>query len=182
MEKCSFCENEIDEENDQSYQSFDEKNACGDCFNDGFIEASTVIKFSPDGEITETKFDEDFNYSDYGEDLPEPIKKTYWEKTDSWRGYTEFDILNKFEEVADGWVTGYADETKKEKLELADYFEKLKSGELIPPVTLYWIFGKTSNVFSTASKIVIKKGNRDKLNAWLEEVNGGLDKFAEKFA
>jgi len=176
--KCSICE-EFDESGDEFF-TIAGKPACTGCWEDARESASTLVKFNPDGEIEEFYFDQDFGDFEGG-DLPEPIKAVKWVNTDGWRGYTNYEIVPGFEEIADGWVTGWPDETTKEKAELGDYYEQLKSGDLIPPVALYWVFGRTSNLFSTASSIYVRTDDKDKLAAWLEEVNGGLDEFSKKF-
>lgn len=118
----------------------------------------------------------------FGDELPEGVAAEVWKQTDAWRGYTDWSLEPGYIEIADGWTTGYPDESVPQKKELADMFEELRTGELVPPCDIYWLFGITSNVFSQASKIYIKEKDRPVLKAWLDEINGGLEELQEKMA
>jgi len=169
---------------------------CDGCHQSGHEHASTVVTILPQteagdvdnetlySEVVTTRFDEDFiyfvecdgDYADFEDEdpYPEPVAGQHWVSTDAWRGYVAFDWLEGFEEVVKGggWVTGYSDETTRRKADIGELFEDIKSGELVPPVALYWVFGTTSNVFSTACDIVVKSADREQLEAWLEQCAG----------
>ena len=172
MKKCTQCEEKFDD--------FFMDQECEACFNNRFEYASRVVKFDPEGSET-TLFDEDYNLETLSDDLPEPIKSQKWVATDGWRGYTDWEFLDGFVEVAEGWVTSWPDETVSKKAELAEYFQELMAGDLVAPCDIYWVFGNTSNIFSTASSIVINAGDEELLEEWLLEINGGLEEFKEKF-
>ena len=177
-EKCVNCEEVIDE---NGFDSLKNEVFCENCYYNGMESATKMVMFSPEGS-EEYTFDEDFNYTDLGADIPEPIKKIEWKNTDGWRGYTTWKLEKGFIELVEGWITEIPDETTKRKAELSEYFNDLKSGKLIPPVAIYWIFGTTSNVFSQSSAIIIRKEDKKELEKWLLSINGGLKEFQNKFS
>lgn len=178
--KCYNCEREF-RDSDHVYEGDSDKEGnqwCDDCISDEIDSyGSTAYFFMADSNTTP---DEYRFTSDFGE-LPESITNIKWVKSDDWRGYYEPIIAKGFVEVIDGWVTGYPDETTGYKLEAAGLFEKLRDGDIVPPVDIWWVFMPTSNVFSTASSIIIRKGDKGKLNKWLKEVNGGIKGLQNSF-
>ena len=177
--KCSGCDEKILKDG-EFFDGVNGKIYCQGCYESAWEHPSTLIEFREDGTNETIQFCQEFG-SDEGE-IPTPVKKQKWVSTDGWRGYTDWELQDGFIEVADGWVTGYPDETVKRKVELNDIFEDLKEGRIIPPCRIYWIFGITSNVFSTASSIVIEKGNEELLEEWLNEINGGIEGLKEKLS
>ena len=183
---CPECKEKYNIEEDEApYLTLDGKTICNSCYEADQENPSMLFKFTPNDDPEKFYisqlfggFTEDYEHMD---EYPEPVKKEVWKKTDGWRGYTDWELLPDFIEFADGWITGYPDETTARKKELSDYYEDLLSGKLKPPTTIYWIFGSTSNVFSTASTIIIKKSDKKILIKWLEDINGGLDHFKELF-
>ena len=133
---------------------------------------STLITFHPTGENETYQFGSRKEY-------PEIIKKEKWVDTDGWRGYTDWELKKGFVEVADGWVTGYPDESVQRKVELNEIFEDLKNGKILPPCEIYWLFGITSNVFSTASAVVVAEEDAEKIEKWLNEIDGGVEGLKE---
>ena len=111
---------------------------------------STLIIFYESGES------ETISFYDGGE-MPSEIVTEKWVSSSAWRGYTDWELAKGYVEIADGWVTGYPDESVNRKVELNEIFEGLKQEKLKPPCTLYWVFGPTSNVFSTSSMVFCKK-------------------------
>ena len=99
-----------------------------------------------------------------------PIKEEKWVNTGGYRGHTDWVLNDGFVEYSEGWVTGHPDETTKRKSELSELYDDLRTGKLVPPVTIWWVFGVTSNIFSTASSIIIKKKDMKKLDKWLESI------------
>jgi len=152
----------------------------GDFYNEGSYEymwenPSTIFEIGPNGVIT-LKFNNSFGMMDMDEDgemslkMPEPIKEEKWANTGGYHGHTDWVLNNGFVKYSEGWVTGYPDETTKRKAELSELYDDLRTGKLVPPVTIWWVFGVTSNIFSTSSSIIIKKKNMKKLNKWLESI------------
>lgn len=181
MRKCLICGDPIKEdERDNAYRTFDGRREIHEnCAHDGMEYASTLVCFGPQTISEPERFCTE--YSTDCSELPYPIKKQKWVKTDGWRGYTDWEFFKGYAELAGGWVTGYPDDTTERKYKLAEMFEDLESGDFVPPVPIYWIFGHTSNVFSTASAIVAKKSDFPALEKWLLEINGGIDELQEKF-
>ena len=168
---CSLCGEPIKKQDDRMLTIKGEL-SCMSCYENRYEYASTCFCFSPTGNSTE-HFSRAFGNED-GE-FPEPVKEEKWIRTDAWRGYTDWTLNEGFVEVCSGWVTGMPDSSTRRKVTLADYFEKIKDRELIPPVEIWWIFGMTSNVFSTASTIVCRVEELPALQQWLEEAAGGLE-------
>lgn len=175
---------------------------CYGCFESAQQYASTVIAIEPQdpsagdwsltadeeaalgpwSQITRTIFDEEFvflvevdgDYADAADDdaYPEPVAGQGWHRSDAWRGHATFELLDGFEDVESGWVTGFPDETTRRKADLGELFESLRLGAIVPPVPLWWVFGITSNVFSQTCDIVVKSEDRERLEKWLEQCAG----------
>jgi len=133
---------------------------------------SSLVTYHPDGSNEKTTFGSKKEY-------PAMIKKEKWVNSDGWRGYTDWELKEGYIEIADGWVTSFIDSTVERKRELSEMFEDLQEGKIKPPCEIYWLFGITSNVFSTASAIVIEKENEEVLAKWLDEINGGIEGVKE---
>jgi len=186
-EKCTWCDEDIGEE-DEMYLTMKGDKVCGGCFESEWEHASTIHKFSPNGHETArftanfgTEETENGDFANDEDAMPTPIESQKWVNSDGWRGYTEWEVMSGYEKITDGWITGYPDETTPTKRELGEYFEDLLEGKICPPVPIYWVFGVTSNVFSSASCIIARKGDREAIEKWLLEINGGLEEFANKF-
>lgn len=172
--KCAICGDPIT--GDDWQMTVKGKKACQGCYDDSFQYQSTCYHFGPNDSGIE-HFTKNFGNED-GE-FPTPVKEEIWQKTDAWRGYTTWNLEDGFVRVCDGWVTGFPDSTTRRKAELADYFEKIKDGELTPPVDIWWLFGISSNVFSTITMIVCRKADVEALKQWLAEIDGGVKHFEE---
>lgn len=179
-QKCSLCE-EVIENEDETFYTKEGNEACIACYERASESASKIVKFSPDGTNEQFYYSEDFDFNEDGGGSTTPIKEQKWVQSDGWRGYTDWEYEDGFIELVDGWVTSMADDTTRRKIDLSKYFDDMFSGEIIPPCDIYWLFGNTSNVFSTASTIVIRDGDQDLINDWLKEVSGGLKDLQEKF-
>ncbi len=180
--KCCYCGEEIKEyvESEPDPEWGDELCDLGKhvahnkCIEDNFDyqNPSALIKITPD-DVNVIKFD---NYAHVNEDndyeagTPSPIKLEKWVASSAWRGYIDWEYENGYEEYAEGWTTGWADETIQEKADLNDLLKDLCDGELKPPCPIYIICGMTSNVFSTSTTILIHKDNKEKIEKWLTEI------------
>lgn len=173
MEKttCSNCEEKIDRED--AFHGL-EGPYCQECYENIWSIPSIAQRFGPKG-FESFEFTAEFGNSEG--DMPEPIKSEEWVKTDGWRGYTKWKLNDGWVSIADGWITGYPDETTERKRELGEYYEAMSSGKLKPPVDIWWIFGSTSNVFSSTSEIVCREEDEEAVKAWLLEIDGGQDNF-----
>ena len=166
--KCFICD-EVTDEN-QDVVSLSGKSAHDTCQSDSSEYASSLFEFLPDGDVNKTIFDNDFIYEsdqDNYDSLPYPVKAEKWVNSDGWRGYTDWEFEKGLISMGDGWVTGWADETTGRKAELGEIFEKLNAGKITPPCIIYWLFGHTSNVFSTASEVLVKKADLKKFEKCL---------------
>jgi len=147
---------------------------------------STVVQFGPKGK-DEIKFEEDdrgrlfFNKSvpDWYNEVVSGARK--WVSSDAWRGHFETPIKEGMVKLGSGWVTGYPDDTVAHKQTAADVFEKLQSGELKPPKPIYWLFEPTSNVFSTASDLMVKKADLPAVTQWFSKMGVDLKSLADAF-
>lgn len=164
---------------------------CRGCLESDEERCSTVMIFSPDEEKQVVKMGVYFqrNQETYERDslverVLEVISGPKWVKTDDWRGYTDHDLLipDKWVKYTSGWVTGWPDETTSYKTVSSDLFEDLNGGELTPPVEVWWLFAPTSNVFSTASDIILRKDDLDLFNEWLEENGYKVDDVKHSFS
>ena len=133
---------------------------------------STMIIFSPNGENEKVVFGTK-------KEMPKEIKKEKWVSTDAWRGFTEWELADGYVEIADGWITGFPDKSVERKVELADIFNDLINGEIVPPCNVYWLFGITSNVFSSASKVFVAVGDGEAIEEWLQKIDGGIEGLKE---
>ena len=171
--KCSICGEKVGE---NVYFTLKGKIACEGCFENNFEYASKIIVFKPNESPETQTFCKDFgDLENIGEGYPTPIKSEKWINSDGWRGYTNWEIEKGYIKIADGWITSFLDSSTAHKKELADIFEELSDEKIYPPCPLYWIFGRTSNIFSTASCFVIAKENKPLVAKWLEEINGGVE-------
>ena len=92
-----------------------------------------------------------------------------YKSTDAWRGYEYPTFSDELETFAQGWITGFPDETTQYK-RVAEYlFAALLNEELEPPFEVFWFMGVTSNVFSQTADIIVPAGKGDELAAWLDE-------------
>lgn len=177
--RCSNCDTLF--EKDRMYKDADGNWLCDQCANDTWNYPTTVV-YMPSGKpIEKSEYNRimnetrNFETGDYDSAPPDPIKSEFWKSTDAWRGYTDWTLQNGFVEYSSGWVTGMPDETTTRKADLADLYEKLYEFRLICPVDLWWIFGVTSNVFSTSTTIVVREEDKDDLVAWLEEIGADVE-------
>lgn len=177
--KCDNCRERV-ERNGEFYETLDGKLFCEGCREAEMEYPSTVICFKPDGASEAIQFTKSFgSIEDPDDGMPLPIKSQKWVKTDAWRGYSDWELVERYVEVADGWITGFPDRTVERKIELADIFDKLRNGEIKPPCELYWIFGITSNIFSTASTVAVAKENMGLIEKWLNKIDGGIEGLKE---
>ena len=175
--KCALCGEKIGEE-DETFSTIDGKVACLSCHENAWSCPSTVIRFSVDGEKEAISFTTEFGAIEGG-DIPVPVENEIWVKTDAWRGYADWKILKDYEKIADGWITGFPDSSVQRKIDLHEIFTDLESGKITPPCDLFWIFGRTSNVFSSACAVIVAKEDVEKIEEWLLEIDGGREGLKE---
>jgi tetrahydromethanopterin S-methyltransferase subunit G len=44
---------------------------------------------------------------------------------------------------------------------------------------MFWVFGRTSNVFSSACVVVVRKDDVEEIEKWLNEIDGGVEGLNE---
>lgn len=150
---------------------------CSWCRESDEQSMSTVVRFTPEGSDG-CRFGEWVRYLVVDGDTidtgtPEWFDELFgtrsWVRTDAWRGYYETPAPG-LESVTAGWVTGYPDESVAYKATAAELYEALSTGQIKPPVEVFWLFEPTANVFSTASEIFVRPGDREAFDRWLREV------------
>lgn len=164
--KCALCNQFVNA--DETTLTLQGTVSCYACQEQIEERPSTAICFSDTGRSAEERFTEEFGIIGEG-DLPEPIKRQYWKRTDGWRGHTEWELKSDYVRIADGWVTGWPERWMIDKIALSDFYKQLHSCEVKPPVDFWWVFGVTSNVFSTVLTLVCKAEDKEKLIAWLDD-------------
>lgn len=179
--KCPICKEKFDPDQEGYYANILESEICQGCLECEEEHSSTIVKFE-NGEKEKVVYNEYFAQDDNSE-IPEWFSNIFdkreYVSTDGWRGYYETKWKNHFVKLADGWVTGFPDETKTEKSALS-LNDLLESGEC-PPVALYWVFEPTSNVFSTASEVFVEESDKKEAIKWLKQ-NGINPEQLEDFS
>jgi hypothetical protein len=191
---CPSCEDEISTDTDSrdyresTYANLSNREICSYCEESDRDHSSTMIRYLEDEKEVVRFGDEVGSYvdseGDYDDDLPEwftnIFTKREYHHTDGWRGYydTQFKGLTK---LADGWLTGYPDSTKRETTAI-NLDEALRLGKIQPPKPLYWLFEPTSNVFSMASTIFVAEEDREEMEEWLTSEGFGIMELDRAFA
>jgi hypothetical protein len=179
--KCTLCGEKYDPDRDGEKFTFDGDNVCMGCYDSEMEEPSTLFRFGPDGK-EKIIFSDCFGFSEDSsplEKLPEPIESQKWVSTDGCGGYTDWEYSSGYKEITNGWITNFPDDSTSRKIDLSKYFDDLVNEKIIPPVNIYWIFGRTSNVFSSSSSIVCLADDEKTIEKWLDEIDGGIDHFKE---
>jgi hypothetical protein len=185
--ECEGCKEKIkieDFEETSRYANILEGEICEQCEEADLERPSTLIKWNGEKEVIH--WGEFMAWDDDG-DEPERWfwdilgkNRREWKSTDAWRGYyeTKLDGLVK---LADGWVTGWPDETVAHKQKAGDLFELLNSEREPLPGELFWLFESTSNLFSTASEILVRESDKEVIVEWLEKHGYTLEDLEEAF-
>lgn len=175
IQKCVECDQDINQD-----QDFYEYNASGEIIcegcNDSHWESAIIVyEFDPnedsmrrlDYAYTLDKTRDVDNYDTF-EGTPICIKSAGWKSTDAWRGYIAVDFNDGYEVVANGWATGSYDDVGW-KWGFNEFFENMNEGNIIAPVPVWFVFARTSNVFSTATDVVVRSNQVDTFLNWLAE-------------
>ena len=176
--KCNECEEEILQ--DESFYSDEysisgingkDKVICDTCHSEDEAPV-TVISFNG-GENT-VSIGEYNCYTEEADDqmihFLKSITGIKWHSTDGWRGYYDVTIDGSYKKISDGWVTGWLDDRMSHKQPSVDIFEALKedANNGLLEFRVFWVFARTSNVFSTACDIYIRDDDEDAIIKWLE--------------
>lgn len=177
IQKCTECGQEINQDHD-----FYDYNAGGDiicdgCYDHHWESAVMVYEFDPNEEsmrrldyaFTLDKTRDVDNYDTF-EGTPACIKGAKWEGM-GYRGYIAVDFEDGYESVANGWTTDRYDDVRW-KWNFNDFMDNIIKGELIPPVEVWFVFAQTSNIFSTATDVVVRSHQVDSFMNWLADEAG----------
>ena len=176
IQKCTECGQEINQDYDwHEYNSKDEI-ICEGCYEHHWESAVMVYEFDPEEEsmrrldyaFTLDKTRDTDNYETF-EGTPICIKGAKWEG--KYRGYIAVDFEEGYESVANGWTTDRYDDVQW-KWNFNDFMDNIIKGELIPPVEVWFVFAQTSNIFSTATDVVVRTHQSDTFLNWLADEAG----------
>ena len=189
--KCVYCDEEI-KDNEERARLFIDKHffAHEICRIKAEETASKLFCILPKGRKEynySVIFDEFFARKRIGSngksliDYPWPVKKQLWgkDRSNPKIGYTEWEYKTPYIEYAEGWMTGHPDSTTERKVEVRKLFDDLIQKKIYPPVEVYLIFGKTSNIFSQSVAIVISSLVQDTFNAFMEEEGWGYSRLVK---
>lgn len=168
------------------YGNISEQEICWSCYESGDQYASTIVRFTPGEGKEAIRFTEHHAYNAEDGDEPGDWFWTYfggrkWHASDAWRGHYETTFKNGFIKLAEGWVTGYPDDTVSHKQTSIDLNEYLEEHASEVPAPIYWLFEPTSNIFSTASEIFIDHKDKDVVVKWLKKSGFNLEDISNSF-
>jgi hypothetical protein len=175
--KCNNCESEISE-NDYCNYDKEDNALCEECYYSSWEDAVKVFEYNNTEEVM-TRIDYSYSLNksldcESWEEIdgtPECIKSAEWKSTSAWRGYVDVEIADGYECIANGWSTGSYEDVKW-KWDFNEFFENISEGNITPPVPVWFIFSRTSNVFSTATDIVVRENQVDTFLDWLSDEAG----------
>lgn len=169
--KCADCGEKFNPDEGGWYGNISEKYICDGCWESESEHASTIVRYAPDGKEV-VRYGDHSAITDEGDEPPEWFWHYFggrkWHSTDAWRGYYDTEWKNGFVRIADGWVTGWVDDTVSHKQPAIDFNEYIQKEYATLPCPVYWLFEQTSNVFSTASEIFLDKADKPKFVKWLK--------------
>ncbi len=185
FEVCDSCGEKIVYDDYSCSHYLEDKVICSACHESDMESASTIVKYS-DGDKEVYRIGMYSAYSDcdelYSDDeIFDFFEYQEYHSTDGWRGYYDLPYnKEKLTCITSGWVTGWADESHEYKNKAIDLNEILDKHSEDLPFTLYWVFSRTSNVFSTASEILVPDEDVPAFKTWLSEVAGLKEEEIER--
>jgi len=169
---CPSCGIQLDE-NDFVAINLEGESLCESCESSAWQYTNKVL-VAHEGEISSYEWCSDFGFRDreYHEQCdPEGVDGFTYHRTDGWRGYWQPEISKGFIDVASGWATdSYDDVPWKHKFNAL--VDNIQSGELSCPYKIVFVFGLTSNVFSTSTDVLVKESELEKFTTWLQDEAG----------
>lgn len=177
---------------DSQWSTVKDVQICYGCYESDQEHASTLVAVTADGFSKLLLGDHvviDLEFYDYGlpdwaaRFLPDGWQGTDWVSTDGWRGYGN--SIRQFKgiaKLADGWTTGWVDNTVSRKHLVNDLLGELESRELVPPAPIYVLLEHTSNIFSTAIDIFVADSDLDLVTEWLGENGYAVQQLADSVA
>lgn len=168
--KCAECGTPVDPEggDDSRWSSVKEETVCWGCYESAQMYASVV--HIVDGDETTKIYVGDLDiHSEYGDPVFDLDVKREYVSTDAWRGYYNTTI-DGWIDVLDGWTTGsWGDPIADRKANFNVWAEALLTNEIYPPCSVAIVTDPTSNVFSTAITVLVKKDDVESFRAWLAD-------------
>lgn len=164
---CACCEQEINE-NYGIYYTQDDKPYCESCEGEAWNYANTVVTVHL-GQETRHIWCQEFGFRDtdfWYDTAPEAVTGFTYIRTDGWRGYWDTVVADGYTTLASGWSTGRWDDVSY-KHKFNDLVDGIHEGTLECPYMITFAFGMTSNVFSTASDVIIKESDLEGFQNWL---------------
>lgn len=164
---CSCCQKGINED-DGVYYTLDNKPYCDTCYYESWNYANTVIT-AHNGDIVRYMWCQEFGFRDnefWEETSPDGVDGFKYIRTDGWRGYWDPVVSEGYTALASGWSTGRWDDVAY-KHNFNDLVDAILEGTLECPFAVVFAFGITSNVFSTASDVIIKSSDLEAFQEWL---------------
>ena len=178
IQKCSECGYEINQDYDRYEYKASGDIICDECSNSHFESSVRVYEYTGPGEAVGVldyaygldKTREANNYEEY-EGAPECIESAAWESSSAWRGYVSVKFKEGYNSIASGWSTDRYDDVKW-KWNFNDFVEQICEGNLEPPTPVWFVFAQTSNIFSSATDIVMRKKDEKRFLKWLAQETG----------
>ena len=169
---CIECKESVDPEgnDDSRWSSVKEDYVCYSCYENDTSHASTIHLIQGDEVVKIYVADLDI-FNEYGDPIDSSklnIKREYV-STSGWRGYHNTTIEG-WDDVLTGWTTGsWGDPIADRKANFNEWAEALLSQEIYPPCSVAIVTDPTSNVFSTAITVLVKKTDIESFRSWLSD-------------
>jgi hypothetical protein len=168
--KCIECQTEIDPEgsDDSRWSSVKEGTVCWSCYESAQNYPSIINLI--DAVTTSKIYVGDLDIHDeYGDSISGLKIKREYISTGGWRGH-ENTTIEGWQDVLDGWTTGgWDDPIARRKADFNNWAEALISQDIYPPCPVAIVTDPTSNVFSTAVTVLVKKDDVQTFRDWLAD-------------
>ena len=168
--KCAECGCEVDPDgsDDSRWASVKQAVVCWGCYESDQQYMST-INLVDDNKTTKIYVGDLDIFNEYGDSVDSiNITRTYV-NSDGWRGHYETTIEG-WENVLEGWTTGgWGDPIADRKQNFNEWAEAILTNEIYPPCSVAIVTDPTSNVFSTAVTVLVKKDDVKSFRVWLDD-------------
>ncbi len=188
--KCSLCEDTQEKnyfEENAYYANILKKMICDQCYESNLEHSSSIVKFGNHMKRT-VKFNEYFAMDDRDGGAPPEwftkyfIKREY-HNTDGWRGHYESKWAPELITLCEGWVTGWASESDHaHKIPAVNLMSFMEGEGRNTPVPIFWLFEPTSNLFSTASEILVDRADEKQAIGYLAKNGFEIKSLEEAFS
>ena len=169
------CDSILTEDSDTMFSTVLEDYICYGCYESDTQYMSTFTRYREDGHDV-VYIGDLIIYNQYGDDgLPDWLEEKLdgnfrqWVSTDAWRGHFAAPDFKGLERIAEGWSTGWADETVSRKLDFNEWMEEVHTGVIRYPFNLYVMISPTSNIFSVGIDVFVDKDIADEAIERIQE-------------